>query len=280
MTFIAARDGTRLHIARHLPPPDAPARPDVLCLTGLTRNTKDFDRLGRDLAARGHRVFALDYRGRGRSERAADPMSYAAPVYIDDITAVLAALNLHRVVVIGTSLGGFLAMGMAVAMPSAIVGAVLNDAGPDVPEGGLARILAYVRAAPTYPDWNGAIDAVKKMLPDLNLDADGWRAAAEGCFAEQADGRIQADWDPRIAEALEKAGPLPDLWPLFRALRPFPTLALRGELSTLLSESCFERMGREHPNLTRTVVPNRGHPPTLEEPESRSAIDAFFAALP
>lgn len=79
-------------------------------------------------------------------------MSYTPRTYIDDIGAVLATLNLHRVVAIGTSLGGFLVMGMAVAMPGAIVGAVLNDIGPNVPPGGLEKILDYVRAAPFFPD--------------------------------------------------------------------------------------------------------------------------------
>lgn len=121
---------------------------------------------------------------------------------------------------------------------------------------------------------------MKTMLPDLNLDMDGWRMAAAGCFSETEDGTIVADWDPRIANALDEAGSIPDLWTLFRALRPFPTLALRGELSTLLSESCFDRMARAHPRMIQVTVLNRGHPPTLEEPESRSAIDAFLATLP
>jgi pimeloyl-ACP methyl ester carboxylesterase len=281
MMFVPARDGTRLAVAETPPAPDQPMRPAVLCLGGITRNSRDFDRLAPRLAARGHRVLALNLRGRGESGRAADPASYDPAIYIDDIRQVLAATGVHKTVVIGTSLGGFLAMGMAVAMPTVLAGAIINDSGPDVPTDGLDQILGYIETDPVYPDWAAAVAGVKTMLPDLNLDEEEWRLCAEGCFRERADGQVAADWDPRIAIPLRKSGgDVPDLWPLFAALRPFPTLALRGALSTLLSDACFSRMAEVHPGLRQAVIPNRGHAPTLNEPESRAAIDAFFDRLP
>jgi len=276
--IITARDGTRLFLQDHAPAFNSPA-PPVLCLSGITRNSKDFDRLAPNLTTKGHRVLALDYRGRGRSDRARDPSSYTPATYLDDIGHVLTALNLDRVVVIGTSLGGFLAMAMGIAMPTSLAGVVLNDCGPNLPTDGIGRITDYIAAAQTYPDWNAAIAEVKIMLPDLNLDATGWRLAAEGCFAEGTDGRIHPDWDPRIANTLRRAGPVPPLWPLYRSLRPFPVLALRGALSTLLSEDCFRRMAENHPDLQQATIPDPGHAPTLDEPESRSALYAFLAPL-
>lgn len=280
MISVTARDGTRLALSETPPDPDKPARPTVLCLGGITRNSHDFDRLAPRLAARGHRVLALNLRGRGESGRAADPASYEPAMYLDDIRQVLAATGSHRVVVIGTSLGGFLAMGMAVAMPTVLAGAVLNDSGPDLPADGLDEILGYIEAAPIYADWDAAVAAVKTMLPDLNLSEAEWRLCAQGCFRETSDGRVAADWDPKIAMPLRKGGgAVPDLWSLFAALRPFPTLALRGALSALLSEDCFARMAAVHPQLQQTVIPNRGHAPTLDEPESRAAIDAYLDSL-
>lgn len=281
MRFVSARDGTRLAVAETPAAPGVGTRPTVLCLGGITRNSRDFDRLAPRLAVRGHRVLALNLRGRGASDAAADPASYDPATYIDDIRQVLAAMGAHKVIVIGTSLGGFLAMGMAVAMPTVLAGAILNDCGPDVPSDGLGRILGYIEAAPSYPDWPHAVEGTKQMLPDLNLTEEEWRFCAEGCFRESSDGRIVADWDPRIAIPLRKAGgAVPDLWPLFAALRPFPTLALRGALSALLSEACFARMAEVHPNLRQAVIPDHGHAPTLDEPESRAAIDAFLDRLP
>jgi pimeloyl-ACP methyl ester carboxylesterase len=88
--------------------------------------------------------------------------------------------------------------------------------------------------------------------------------------------------DPMIGEAVRAApaGAAPDLWPAYAALRPLPALALRGELSDVLSEATFERMAREKPDLRRVSVARRGHPPLLDEPECLVAIDEFIAVLP
>ena len=67
---------------------------------------------------------------------------------------------------------------------------------------------------------------------------------------------------------------------MYAALKSLPVLALRGELSDVLSEGTFERMAREKPDLIRVTVACRGHPPLLDEPESLAAIDDFLAALP
>lgn len=275
---ITARDGLQLHV-KDWPAEPGARRPPLLCLSGLTRNSNDFDRIARHLSGAGHRVVALDYRGRGQSERAADPMSYTPQVYLDDIKNVLISLNLHRVIALGTSLGGFLSMALAVTMPSALAGAILNDAGPDLPKGRVDRIRAYVGSPPSHASWDEAVAAFKIMVPDLNLDPTGWREATEGCFRQAPDGTVHADWDPAIAIPMGRSEP-PPLWPLYRALRPVPTLALRGALSDLLTEACFERMAKEHTGLIRATIPNRGHAPTLNEPESRAAIDAFLSTFP
>jgi pimeloyl-ACP methyl ester carboxylesterase len=66
---------------------------------------------------------------------------------------------------------------------------------------------------------------------------------------------------------------------VFGALKPIPTLALRGAISDVLSQDTFDRMGREKPDLVRVTVAGRGHPPLLDEPDSVAAIDAFLARL-
>ena len=69
------------------------------------------------------------------------------------------------------------------------------------------------------------------------------------------------------------------MWLAFGQLRNVPALALRGAHSDLLSAATFERMRREVPSLVAVTVPNRGHAPQLDEPESLRAIDAFLAGL-
>lgn len=269
-----AQDGLGLYY-REYGDPLAPGTP-VLCLSGLTRNSYDFHLLAGRLAA-GRRVICPDYRGRGRSGRDRDWRNYQPRTYIADILALMAAANLHRVVVVGSSLGGLLAMGLAVAQPASLAAVVLNDVGPDINPGGLNRIRSYIGRDHPQPDWASAIRFVQETFSTVGEKReDDWRRIAEGTFRQGDDGRLHVDWDPAIARALEQVGPIPDLWPLFRALRPIPTLAFRGALSDVLTEATFDRMQREYPALIRCTVARVGHIPTLEEPEARHAFDAFL----
>ena len=69
------------------------------------------------------------------------------------------------------------------------------------------------------------------------------------------------------------------MWFAFGALRNIPTLALRGAHSDLLSAPTFERMQREHRRMVAVTVPNRGHPPQLDEPQSMEAIERFLSSV-
>ncbi|MBV8238323.1 MAG: alpha/beta hydrolase, partial [Sphingomonas sp.] len=83
--FWWSRDGLRLHARDY--PGDAGALP-VLCLPGLTRNARDYAGVAARLAGP-RRVIAVDFRGRGESAYAKDPMSYSPLVYAQDIAALL-----------------------------------------------------------------------------------------------------------------------------------------------------------------------------------------------
>lgn len=269
-----AQDGLRLYY-RDYGDARAPGTP-VLCLPGLTRNSSDFHLLASRLAA-SRRVICPDYRGRGCSARDPDWRNYQPRTYIADILALIVAANLHRVLVVGSSLGGLLAMGLAVAQPASLAAVVLNDVGPDINPGGFNRIRSYIGRDHPQPDWASAIRFVQETFSTVGEKSEAdWRRIAEGTFRQGDDGLLHVDWDPAIARPLARVGPLPDLWPLFRALRPIPTLAFRGALSDVLTEATFDRMQREHPALTRCTVARVGHIPTLEEPEARHAIDAFL----
>ncbi len=270
----SAQDGLRLYY-RDYGDPLVAATP-LLCLTGLTRNSHDYDRLASRLAA-GRRAICPDYRGRGRSAYDPDWRNYQPRNYVGDILQLLAAANLHRVVVIGTSLGGLLAMGLAVAQPASLAGVVLNDVGPVLHAAGLERIRGYVGRDHPQPDWAAALRFVKDTFSSVGEKSEAdWRHIAEGTFRSGSDGRLHVDWDVALARPLAAGSRVPDLWPLFRALRPIPTLALRGVLSDLLTAETFDRMQREHPAMRRVTVAGVGHTPTLDEPEARNALDAFL----
>ncbi len=273
-----AQDGLELYFRDYGDP--LSTRTPALCLTGLTRNSRDFHHLALRLAPE-RRVLAPDYRGRGCSAYDPDWRNYDPRVYLNDILHLLAIANAERVVVFGTSLGGLLAMGLAAVQPTVLAGAVLNDVGPDVNPAGLSRILAYISEDRPQPDWAAAVAFLKTAMPNLSPTDDPvrWERLAEGTFRRLEDGLLHFDWDVALARPLRLPRPVPDLWPLFRALRHVRTLALRGVFSDVLSSDTFERMGVENPDLVRVTVPGVGHAPGLDEPVSREAIDGFLARL-
>ncbi len=273
---VAAGDGLRLFIRDYAPGARGPA---LLCLPGLTRNGKDFE----DFAARyagPRRVVTIDYRGRGESAWDTDWRNYTGPVYVDDIGHVMTALDLHRVVPVGTSLGGLLAMGLAVARPAALAGAILNDIGPEFSAGSIAHIIAYVENPPVHDDLEAAAQSLKDTFPDLPADKPSeWRRLARNTYREGPDGRLYADWDPAIVKPARYSPAPPDYWPLFGALRRLPVLALRGAQSRVLTAQTLKRMEQAMPSLATVTVPGVGHPPSMNEPEAVAAIDTLLARI-
>jgi len=274
---VPTRDGLML-FCREYRPLQSSAAPTVLCLPGLTRNSRDFSSLAEWLA-RTHRVLAPDLRGRGLSDHDPNWKNYQPLTYVGDIGTVLTALSTPRVIVIGTSLGGLLAMMMAAMLPGVLAGVVLNDIGPEIDKTGTDRIADYVGKLPPVVTWDDAASQARLIhgpaMPDFSQE--DWLEFVHRTYRDDGTGHPRLDMDPRIGDAMrETAGPAPDLWPLFRLLRDVPTLAIRGEMSDILSAATLARMQQEKPDLQVLSVPNRGHAPTLDEPECRGAIRALL----
>ncbi|QDH68708.1 alpha/beta fold hydrolase [Marilutibacter alkalisoli] len=275
-TFHSTADGLRLY-RREYGAADAPA---VLCLPGLTRNCRDFDTLARRLSAR-YRVIAPDLRGRGRSDHDPNWHNYQPQIYAADLLQLLATLAPGPVAVIGTSLGGLVGMLMAAAQPGLVRGLVLNDIGPEVAPEGVRRIQGYVGQQTPARDWEEAIAQTRQIYGAAYPDFDDaqWADFARLGYREDADGVPRADYDPEIRRAAQAVTAAPDLWPLFAALAPVPMLVLRGAHSDILAPATLQRMQESHPDLRSAVIPGRGHAPTLDEPESVTAIERFLAGL-
>lgn len=273
-----AQDGLTLYY-RDYGDPLSPA-PPVLCLAGLTRNSRDFDDLATRLSST-RRVVALDYRGRGRSEHDPDWRNYAGPVYLSDIRHLLTAAGLHKVAVVGTSMGGLVAMAMGAALPTALAGVILNDVGPNIDDSGSQRILRYIAKDRPQPNWATAVQHLKDTLPFLSFDNErDWRRFAEGTYREGDDGQLHFDWDIDIVRPLlETDFEPPDYWALFRSLAGVPVLAIRGGLSDILTAETLHEMAAAHPDFTHITLPEVGHTPSLKEPDSLKAIDEFLARL-
>src|SRR3546814_6727712 len=81
-------------------------------MPGLARNARDFEALAPHLAQY-RKVIVIEFRGRGDSAYAKDPMTYVPLTYVQDVVALLGELGIERFAAIGTSLGGLVAMLMA-----------------------------------------------------------------------------------------------------------------------------------------------------------------------
>jgi pimeloyl-ACP methyl ester carboxylesterase len=261
---------------------ESPGRLPVLCLPGLTRNSRDFEHVALRLRAT-RRVLCADLRGRGRSQHDPNWQNYHPGTYLGDIARLLEHAGVERCVYFGTSLGGILTMLTAATAPQRLAAAILNDVGPEVDPAGLARIASYVGRFPPARTWDDAVKLVRTTygiaLPDLTDEQ--WLDYTRRSYSD-VDGSPRLDMDPMIGEAVRSApsAAAPDLWPVFGALAAVPTLVLRGATSDILSRATLDRMQAEKPDLVRVEVPNRGHVPLLDEPEAVAAIDAFLDRLP
>jgi pimeloyl-ACP methyl ester carboxylesterase len=273
-----SNDGLRLHFRDYA---GGAGRPPIICIPGLTRNARDFERVAERLSP-DWRVICVDLRGRGESAYARDPMTYVPLTYIQDLEALLRALEIDGFILFGTSLGGLLSMLLGAAEAKRVRAVLVNDVGPTLEEEGLARIRTYVGRSSTWPTW---VHAARDLAEVHRGAYPGWQLEDWLVFAKRVaklsnSGRIVLDYDMRIAEAFRLGGPVGgmDMWAAWRGLRDVPVLAVRGERSDILSPATLERMGQEHPRLRTVTVPNVGHSPTLEEPEAQRAIDALLAA--
>ncbi len=274
--FISAQDGLRLYF-RDYGPKYGGATP-VLCLAGLTRNSRDFQSVANRIATE-RRVICLDYRGRGRSEYDQDWRNYTPETYIQDIRHLLAGLGLGRVFVIGTSMGGLLAMGLGIAMPGALAGVVINDVGPDIDDDGLANIIKFLSTgAQGFASWEAAIGSLRSFFPNLPANDDEmWMKIARGTFREADDGTVIHDWDSALLKPLAAGSPPTNLWSMFRSLRRLPLVVVLGALSDILSAETLTAMAEAIPTLRAVTVPGVGHAPTLSETEVEEAIDDALA---
>lgn len=272
---ISSTDGKRIY-CRDYGSPYNDFTP-LLCLSGLVRNSLDFHDMATRYAQMGFRVVAMDYRGRGQSDYDDEWEHYMPSAMIGDVFAVLDALQLHKVVFVGTSLGGLLSMAIAALQPTRVAAVVMNDIGPQVNDNGLERIKDYVGKDYPQNDWTTATKRMKEMFPKLRLSEDEWTSMTKATFKKGKDGLLHHNWDLNIAKTIGlKNDTDPDLWDLFKSLKPFPTLAIRGAVSDVLSEETFDKMARIKPDLMRVVVKDVGHCPSYADTQIQESLDALL----
>jgi pimeloyl-ACP methyl ester carboxylesterase len=275
--FYQSEDGLRLY-ARDYPGPTRSA-PVILCLPGLTRNSKDFAGLA-DYLQSAHRVICPDQRGRGRSARDTDATRYRPDRYVQDMRTLLDLLDVPEVIVIGTSLGGLMAMILIAVDAAKVRAVVLNDVGPEVDPRGLARIAGYVGKTAPVRDWDAAADQTAHVngIAFPGYRQEDWQAMARDIYIQEGTMPV-LDYDPAIALGVSNGTSAPNLWPWFEQIGTKPMLVIRGESSDILSAETLDEMKRRLPHIVAQNIPDRGHAPTLSEPMAHAAIATFLGTL-
>ena len=260
---------------------DAQSDLTVLCMHGFTRNHKDFEPMisALDLPAR---FIAVDVRGRGKSDRDPNSENYTPVRYVKDMITLVRREQPKQLVLVGTSMGGLMAMMMAKPLRAILRGVILNDVGPEVEPAGLVRIAGYAGSASPSPNWTEAAENIARVQSSVfpDFEADDWLEFAKRTFVEKG-GRIEPDYDLAIASVKPPDRPAFlqrfVMWRLFGALKQVPLLIIRGENSDILSAATASSMLKRHRGAQLITVPGRGHAPLLDEPVAVEAIGKFLA---
>ncbi|WP_025136046.1 alpha/beta fold hydrolase [Achromobacter sp. DH1f] len=273
----------------------------VVCVHGLTRSGRDFDTLARRLADR-YRVVCPDVVGRGRSDWLVNPAFYTVPQYVSDMVTLVARLRPARLSWVGTSMGGLIGLGLAGAAafaramlplrphvgmlpPQAGVRLdklVLNDVGPRLETGALARIGQYVGEPGAFGSFAEAVANMRANSVTFGPHTDEqWEHLARFVYPEQ-DGKWVKHYDLALAQPMamtpeELAAGEQVLWRSYDAI-DCPILIVRGEQSDLLTRATAEEMRQRNPRAQVLEVPGVGHAPTLMADSQVTPVADFLLA--
>lgn len=248
----------------------------VLCLHGLTRNSRDFDFLAAHLAA-DYRVICMDVAGRGDS----DPLSYAEDyvysVYLHDVLTLLTQLKIQEMTLIGTSMGGLIGMSLAALPDSPVRCLILNDVGPVLPKAALQRIAAYLNQPPFIARDLDEAEAHLRYIhaPFGPLTDAEWQHLTRYSVRRMESGDYRLAYDPAIVHTFQYEDEV-NLWPIWNEVEQ-PTLLLRGADSDLLTPDLVQHMRHSRPDMKVVEFPNVGHAPMLMSGEQIQVVSDWLA---
>lgn len=260
-----------------------PSNQDVLvCVHGLTRLGRDFDRLARAMTDR-YRVICPDVVGRGRSDRLSNPAFYAVPQYVADMVTLIARLDVERVDWVGTSMGGLIGIALAGQPESPIRQLVINDVGPALGAAAISRIGSYVGQPVSFANLDEAVDYVSVTAAPFGLKTrEDWRELTAPTLRREGE-RYVFHYDPAIAVPFRSATPEAAaageaaMWALYDRITA-RTLLVRGAQSDLLTAETAAAMVTRGPQPILVEIDGVGHAPTFMPADQIAVVRDFLVA--
>ncbi|PTB20434.1 alpha/beta hydrolase [Trinickia symbiotica] len=253
----------------------------LVCVHGLTRSSRDFDRVAASLSDV-YRVVCPDVAGRGLSDWLPDPMRYAIPQYVADMVTLIARLDVETVDWFGTSMGGLIGMSLAGLSGTPVRKLLLNDIGPHIEPAALERIGSYVGQPVRFATLDEGIGHAALLAASFGpLTGDEWREINTPLLREREDGAWEFRYDPAIAVPFNATTPEAGaageamLWRLFEGIA-CPALVVRGATSDLLSRETVAQMVERGQSVSSVEIEGAGHAPAFLDPGQIAIARRFF----
>ncbi len=265
----------------------------VVCVHGLTRQGRDFDRLAQALVERcGGQIHVVcpDVAGRGQSDWLPQPALYQIPQYAADMLALLAQLHsrcaIERLDWVGTSMGGLIGMALAgqpgLPLPTPLRRLVLNDVGPSIAWPSVQRMQQYVGRYGRFADLNEAAAELRRLSLGFGpVPPELWLEMSAHMVRPCPGGELTLHYDPAIGEPVRALTPQAAeaaeavVWGLYDQIRA-QVLLIRGQDSDLLTEATARAMTARGPQAQLVQWPGVGHAPTLTDPAHTAVVADFL----
>lgn len=273
------------HLRHHLVEAGDVAAPAVVLLHGYLDHARSFGAVIDRVAAAGYRVLAPDLRGHGDTDRTPPGSYYHFNDYLADVDALLDALGLGAVTLVGHSMGGGVASRYAGARPSRVRAlAVLEGLGPPAmdPDVAVDRTTGWLdqlaklrgRAPRRMATLDDVLARMRVSHPSLSTET--LRAVAEDAVRPHPEGGWEFRFDP-LHQTMSPMRYDAEAAEAFLDRIACPVLLVDG--GGMTAWPGLDARARRYPNARTVVLPDAGHMMHWTQPDALAdALVTFFDA--
>jgi pimeloyl-ACP methyl ester carboxylesterase len=252
--------------------------PPVLCLHGGGQTAYMFEELGAVLGHRYH-LLAPDLPNHGDSDSMAD--GFGPKGIAETLPGLLDGFGMHRVALVGASLGGLTSICFADFHPDRAAAIALIDVGHKLEPEGVRKIIDFMRAHESFASLDEAALEISKYLPQRKNVRPG---SLSRNLRQREDGRWvwKHGMGRRFREVSEDEHPADNLDTFLAGVEAAasglecPVLVLRGAASDVLSQEGAEEVAALIPNAELATVKKAGHLAAGDNPRSTLGLVEKF----